>query len=153
MLEIKLLRHNAQIPVSAHEHDAGFDLCACIDKPVEIYPGQQVAVPTGIAVSLPPLVAGLILPRSGLAKNHYLTVGNSPGLIDSGFHGEIIVLLRSFAKSGRLPPYVVEHGDRIAQLVLTPIVKYPFVAVDEFTIESERGESGFGSTGTATYIK
>ena len=148
-IELKLIRPNAIIPVAAHEHDAGVDLCACLDVPVSIFPGQQVAIPTGIAISLPPLVAGLILPRSGLAKKHYLTVGNSPGVIDTGYHGEIVVLLRSFAKSGQTRPFVVEHGMRVAQLVLVPIVRYPFLRVEEFTIESERGEAGFGSTGIA----
>jgi dUTP pyrophosphatase len=149
MLELKLVRPNAIIPTAAHAHDAGVDLCACLDEPVEIYPGQQVAVPTGLAISLPPLVAGLILPRSGLARNSFLTVGNSPGLVDCGYSGEIIVLLRSFARSGQTRPYIINHGDRIAQLVLTPIVRYPFAVVDSFTVVSERGENGFGSTGIA----
>ena len=149
MLELRLLRENAIIPTAAHEHDAGVDLCACLDEPVSIFPGEQCLIPTGIAIHLPPLVAGLILPRSGLARNHCLTVGNSPGLVDAGYHGEIIVLLRSFAKSGQSRPFVVEHGMRIAQLVLTPIVRYPFSVVENFTVVSKRGEKGFGSTGIA----
>ena len=149
-IEIKLVRQGAKIPVSAHQNDAGVDLCACIEESVKIYPGAQVAIPTGIALSLPPLMAALVLPRSGLAKNHCLTVGNAPGLIDTGYHGEIVVLLRSFAKSGKAPAFVVNPGDRIAQLVLVPILRYPFIQVNEFAVESERGENGFGSSGISS---
>jgi dUTP pyrophosphatase len=147
MLEIKLLRSNAIVPTAAHTEDAAVDLFACLDEPVQIYPGEQVAIPTGIAISLPPCVAGMIMPRSGLARKHKLTISNPPGLIDPGYHGEVIVLLRSFAYHGNAPPYVVQHGDRIAQLLLVPVLRYPFEIVTEFTSTSERGANGFGSSG------
>lgn len=147
MLEIKLLKPNAIVPTAAHELDAAVDLYACLDEPVQIYAGQQHPIPTGIAIALPPTVAGLVIPRSGLAKNHRLTLGNPPGLIDPCYRGEIIVLLRSFARHGESKPYVVKHGDRIAQLMLVPIVRYPFEVVTEFTSTSKRGANGFGSTG------
>lgn len=146
-IPLKLLHACAKVPVAAHDNDAGVDLYACLDNPVTIYPGEQKAIPTGIAISLPPQVAGMVLPRSGLARHHKLTLGNPPGLIDPGYFGEIMVLLRSFGRHGNTPPYIVNHGDRIAQLVLVPIVRYPFQVVESFDVTSDRDTGGFGSTG------
>jgi dUTP pyrophosphatase len=141
-LPVARLEENAVLPTRAHEGDAGLDLYAC--EPAHIGPGERWSVGTGVAVEIPNGHAGLVLPRSGLAKKNGITLVNSPGLIDSGYRGEIRVLLLNTdpAELFRVAP-----GDRIAQLVITPIVLAEPIE-REALAESARGEGGFGSSGS-----
>jgi dUTP diphosphatase len=140
-LPVAKLKDEATLPSRAHEGDAGLDLYAC--EAAHIGPGERWSVGTGVAVEVPAGHAGLVLPRSGLAREHGISLVNSPGLIDSGYRGELRVLLLNNdpAETFRVAP-----GDRIAQLVLTPIALAEPVAAVELT-ESARGEGGFGSSG------
>ena len=128
------------VPTKANDGDAGFDLMATED--VVLFPDEPRVVPTGLRIALPLGSAGLVLPRSGLAKKHDVTVANAPGLIDSGYRGEVGVLLVNRANTN----YHVKRGDRVAQLVIVslPIAHFALVASLE---ASERGEGGFGSSG------
>jgi dUTP diphosphatase len=137
---VRRLRPDAQVPQQAYEGDAGLDLVAC-DR-VVLGPGERAVVPTGIAVEIPPGFAGFVQPRSGLAARHGIGVVNSPGLIDSGYRGEIRVVL---INTDRAEPFVVEPRMRIAQLVVAPVADVRLVEVDELAT-SERGARGFGST-------
>jgi dUTP pyrophosphatase len=128
-------------PGYAHEGDAGADLVSTEDATIE--PGARVTVGTGVAVALPAGYAGFVVPRSGLAARHGITIVNAPGTVDSGYRGEIRVTLLN---TDRNEPYAVSRGDRIAQLVLVPIARARFVPVETLS-ESERGTGGFGSTG------
>jgi dUTP pyrophosphatase len=139
-LPIRRLRDDAVLPERAYSGDAGLDLAAC--ERVELGPGERATVPTGLAVAIPEGFAGFVQPRSGLAARHGLTVVNSPGLVDSGYRGELrVVLLNTDARE----PFVVEPGMRIAQLVVLPVPELELVEVEELP-ESERGVSGFGSS-------
>jgi dUTP pyrophosphatase len=140
-LEVRRLRADAVLPSRAHAGDAGFDLVAC--EGVELAPGARAMVGTGVAVSIPEGHAGLVLPRSGLAARHGITVVNAPGLIDEGYRGEVRVVLLNTDTSAS---FAVEPGMRIAQLV---VVALPAVEVTEVAelATSERGSDGFGSTG------
>ncbi len=131
------------MPRRAHPGDAGLDLCAL--NPVEIAPGQRVKVATGIAIELPAGHAGLIVPRSGLAAKHGLSIVNAPGLIDEGYRGELQVLLLN---TDQQAPISIAAGERIAQLVVVAVSTPQLVEVDELD-ESMRGEQGFGSSGGA----
>jgi dUTP pyrophosphatase len=135
------LRPNATLPSRAHAGDAGLDLHAA--EATTIGPGERATVATGIAVEIPDGFAGLVLPRSGLAARHGIALVNAPGLIDSGYRGEIRVLLLN---TDRSEPFDVAPGDRIAQLVVTPVTEAETVEVAELTA-SVRGEGGFGSSG------
>ena len=138
-LPIRRLRDDATLPTQAYAGDAGLDLAAC-DR-VELAPGERAMVGTGLAVAIPDGYAGYVQPRSGLAARHGITIVNTPGLIDSGYRGELrIVLLNTDARE----PFVVEPGMRIAQLVVLPVPGVEPVEVDELP-ESERGVRGFGS--------
>ena len=128
------------MPARAREHDAGLDLYAA--EAVTIEPGARVLVPTGIALAIPEGYAGFVLPRSGLAVRHGLTLLNTPGLIDSGYRGEVKVLLVNHDRAVA----TIARGDRIAQLVIQRIEPTELVEVDELP-PSDRGASGFGSTG------
>ena len=139
-LLIQRLRDDAVVPAQAYAGDAGLDLAAC-DR-VEIGPGERALVGTGLAVAIPEGFAGFVQPRSGLAVEHGLTVLNTPGLIDSGYRGEVRVILHN---SDRGTPFVVEPGMRIAQLVVVPLAEIEPVEVDELPA-SERGVRGFGSS-------
>lgn len=130
-------------PAYAHPGDAGADLRST--DAVRIAPGQRVTVGTGVAVALPEGFAGFVVPRSGLAARHGITIVNAPGTVDAGYRGEIKVTLLNTDSS---EPYDVAVGDRIAQLVLVPIARASFVPVDALS-ESARGTGGFGSTGYA----
>jgi dUTP pyrophosphatase len=137
---VRRLRADAVLPSQAYEGDAGLDLSACEEARLD--PGERVVVPTGIAVEIPEGYAGFVQPRSGLAARHGLGVVNSPGLIDSGYRGEIrVVLLNTDARE----PFTVEPGMRIAQLVIAPVASVRLVEVDELAT-SERGPRGFGSS-------
>jgi dUTP pyrophosphatase len=139
-LAIRRLRDDAVLPERAYSGDAGLDLSAC--ERVELLPGARATVPTGLAVAIPEGFAGFVQPRSGLAARHGLTVVNSPGLVDSGYRGELrVVLLNTDARE----PFVVEPGMRIAQLVVLPVPELELVEVEELP-ESERGVRGFGSS-------
>jgi dUTP diphosphatase len=140
-LSVARLNENAVLPTRAHEGDAGLDLYAC--ESAHIGPGERWSVGTGVAVEIPPGHAGLVLPRSGLAKKNGIALVNSPGLIDSGYRGEIRVLLLNTDPADL---FRVAPGDRIAQLVITPIVLAEPVE-REALAESARGEGGFGSSG------
>jgi dUTP pyrophosphatase len=139
-LPIHRLREDAVLPDRAYAGDAGLDLAAC-DRH-ELGPGERATVGTGLAVAIPEGHAGFVQPRSGLAARHGLTVVNAPGLVDSGYRGEIrVVLLNTDARE----PFVVERGMRIAQLVVLPVPELDPVEVEELP-ESERGVRGFGSS-------
>jgi dUTP pyrophosphatase len=140
-LRVAQLRDGARLPQRAHDGDAGLDLFA-VDE-VTIGPGERASVPTGIAIEVPPGHAGLVLPRSGLAARHGIALVNAPGLIDSGYRGEVRVLLLN---TDRAEPFTIAPGDRIAQLLVVPFVEIEPVAADELEL-SVRGEGGFGSTG------
>lgn len=129
------------LPSRAHEGDAGLDLYAA--EATVIRPGERASVGTGIAVEIPPGFAGLVLPRSGLAARHGIALVNSPGLIDSGYRGEVRALLLN---TDRAEQFEIEPGDRIAQLVVTPVTGAEPVEVTELAA-SARGDGGFGSSG------
>jgi dUTP pyrophosphatase len=140
-LPFRRLDPRAAPPERAHPGDAGLDLVAL--DPCELAPGARAAVPTGLAVAIPAGFAGLVVPRSGLARRQGVTVANAPGLIDAGYRGELIVLLVNLGAT----PHRVEAGDRVAQLVVAPV--WTGVAVDagELPPSDGRGAGGFGSTG------
>ena len=138
---MRRLDEGAVLPSRARSGDAGVDLTACED--VALAPGERAAVGTGLAVEIPEGHAGLVVPRSGLALRHGLSVVNAPGVIDSGYRGEIrVILLNTDAEHA----FVVEPGMRIAQLLVVPAVAVEVVEVVALTA-TERGESGFGSSG------
>jgi dUTP pyrophosphatase len=137
---IRRLRPDAVLPHQAYEGDAGVDLAAC--EAAVLAPGERAVVPTGLAVEIPEGHAGFVLPRSGLAARHGIGVVNSPGLIDSGYRGEIRVVLHN---SDREEAFAIEPGMRIAQLVIAPVASVRLVEVDELAT-SERGVRGFGSS-------
>jgi dUTP pyrophosphatase len=141
-LLIQRLRDDAVVPGQAYAGDAGLDLAAC-DR-VEIGAGERALVGTGLAVAIPDGYAGFVQPRSGLAAEHGITVLNTPGLIDSGYRGEVRVILHN---SDASTAFVVEPGMRIAQLVVVPLAEIEAIEVDELPA-SERGVRGFGSSRT-----
>jgi dUTP pyrophosphatase len=139
-LPVRPLRDDAWMPTRAHPDDAGLDLHAV--EAAKIPPGERASIGTGIAIEIPPGHAGLVLPRSGLAARHGIALVNAPGLIDSGYRGEIRVLLLN---TDRGEPFAIEAGDRIAQLLVTPFADP--VPVEASTLQaSVRGADGFGST-------
>jgi dUTP pyrophosphatase len=140
-LPVSILAEGALAPTRAHKGDAGLDLYAC--EAAHIGPGERWSVGAGVGVQIPEGHAGLVLPRSGLARDHGISLVNSPGLIDSGYRGELRVLLLN---TDPAETFRVEAGDRIAQLVLVPITVAAPVEVAELT-ESLRGAGGFGSSG------
>ena len=141
-LAVRRLDPDLPLPDYARPGDAGIDLVARED--VELGPsGGRALVPTGIAIALPEGYAGFVQPRSGLALRHGVTCQNTPGLIDSGYRGELKVLLVNTDPS---EPFVVTRGERIAQLVVQAVERVAFVEVDDLD-ETHRGEQGFGSTG------
>jgi dUTP pyrophosphatase len=140
-LRVTRIRDNAVLPARAHSGDAGLDLSAC--EPVTIGAGERVAVGTGLAVEIPDGHAGLVVPRSGLALRHGLSIVNAPGVIDAGYRGEVRVILLN---TDREATFTVEPGMRIAQLLVVPAVAIDVVELRELTT-TERGDGGFGSTG------
>ena len=139
-LPIRRLRDDAVVPKRAYAGDAGLDLASC--EHVVLAPGERATVGTGLAVAIPDGYAGYVQPRSGLAARHGITIVNAPGLVDSGYRGELRVVLLNTDVS---EPFVVEPGMRIAQLVIVPIPEVDPVEVDELP-DSERGVRGFGSS-------
>jgi dUTP pyrophosphatase len=140
-LRFSRLSDGATLPTRAHEGDAGLDLYA--SEPAHLGPGERWSVPTGVAVEIPEGHAGLVLPRSGLAREHGIALVNSPGLIDSGYRGELKVLLLN---TDPAEVFRVEPGDRIAQLVVVAVAAPEPVEAEELA-ESARGDGGFGSSG------
>jgi dUTP diphosphatase len=138
---VSLLEDGARLPTRAHPGDAGLDLYA--REVAHLGPGERWSVGTGVAVQIPEGHAGLVLPRSGLARKHGIALVNSPGLIDAGYRGEVRVLLLN---TDPAETFRIEPGDRIAQLVVTPIVLAEPVEVEGLT-ETARGDGGFGSSG------
>ena len=139
-LPIRRLRPDAQVPTRAYDGDAGIDLAAC--ERVELAPGERALVSTGLAVAIPAGYAGYVQPRSGLATKHGISIVNTPGLVDSGYRGELLVNLLN---TDPREPFVVEPGMRIAQLVVLAVPEVDPVEVEELP-ESERGDRGFGSS-------
>jgi dUTP pyrophosphatase len=140
-LPIRRLHDDAVVPSRAYAGDAGLDLAAC--ERVELGAGERATVGTGLAVAIPEGYAGFVQPRSGLAARHGLTVVNSPGLVDSGYRGELQVAL---VNTDLREPFVVEPGMRIAQLVVLAVPELELLEVDALP-DSERGAGGFGSSG------
>ena len=141
-LVVRLLRPGAAPPERTRAGDAGYDLRAV--EPFALAPGERAPVPTGVAIALPPGVAGLVVPRSGLAARHGVSVVNGPGLIDPGYRGELRVVLVNLGSER----YAGRAGDRIAQLLLVPFAAPDVVAVDALPPGADdRGELGFGSSG------
>lgn len=139
-LPIQRLRPDAVVPGRAYSGDAGLDLSSC--ERVELAPGERALVPTGLAVAIPEGYAGFVQPRSGLAAKHGISIVNTPGLVDSGYRGELLVNL---VNTDSRDAFIVEPGMRIAQLVILPIPELELVEVDELPV-SERGVRGFGSS-------
>ncbi|MCW2967767.1 MAG: deoxyuridine 5-triphosphate nucleotidohydrolase Dut [Solirubrobacteraceae bacterium] len=140
-LRVQRLDAAARLPAHAHDGDAGYDLHAL--EAAELAPGERAMVRTGVAVEIPPGHAGLVLPRSGTAAKHGISLVNAPGLIDSGYRGELKVLLLN---TDRAQPFSVAPGDRIAQLVVVRVETPPVEEVTALTA-TQRGEGGFGSSG------
>jgi dUTP diphosphatase len=140
-IAVKRLDPDLPLPGYARASDAGLDLRS--SERVVIEPGERALVGTGVAVAIPPGFAGLVVPRSGLALRHGVTVLNAPGLIDAGYRGEVKVLL---VNHDRKAPVILERGERIAQLVVQAVAAVDLVEVPELSA-SERGAGGFGSTG------
>ncbi|QLG87223.1 dUTP diphosphatase [Chitinibacter bivalviorum] len=145
MMDVKILdqRLKDNLPAYATPGAAGLDLRACLDAPVELAPGATTLVPTGMAIHLEdPTLAAMILPRSGLGHKHGIVLGNLVGLIDSDYQGQLFVSVWNRGTTS----FTIQPLERIAQLVIVPVVQVGFNIVEEFT-ESDRGEGGFGSTG------
>lgn len=143
MIPVKRLREGAVLPTFGSEQAAGADLYACLDAPVTIAPGQTAFIPTGLAMMLPEGYVGLICARSGMACKMGLAPANKVGVIDSDYRGEFLVALYNHGVESR----TISHGDRIAQLVVVPVLHPVFEETDELS-ETLRGTGGFGSTGT-----
>lgn len=144
-VELKILRPemNNQLPEYATQGSAGLDLRACIDAPLCVKAGETVLIPTGLAMFLDNMQwAAMILPRSGLGHKHGIVLGNLVGLIDSDYQGELKVSLWNRSQED----FTIQPFDRIAQMVIVPVVQVGFKIVEEFT-QTERGAGGFGSTG------
>ena len=144
MVQVALTRLDASVPIPSYARagDAGLDLHAA--APVTLDPGARALVPTGFAIAIPPGFAGFVLPRSGLALRHGITVLNAPGLIDAGYRGEVKVLLVNLDPHAAVK---LERGERVAQLVIQRVEAVTLAEVTELPA-SERGSGGFGSTGT-----
>ena len=140
-LQIRRLNEHSIIPTRAHATDAGFDIYSPIG--VNIGVGAKVTIPTGLSIALPENTVGLIYPRSSLGTKHDLILANTVGVIDSGYRGEIMVVIRNQGDS----VYTIHTGDRIAQMIITPYLAPEIVEVTELA-DSDRGANGFGSTGS-----
>lgn len=138
---VEVLIAGEAVPQYSHPGDAGADLCAA--EAVQLAPGERATIGTGISIALPDGFAALVVPRSGLAARHGITIVNSPGTVDAGYRGEIRVTLLN---TDRSMTYSVAVGDRIAQLLVTPVTRARFIPVETLP-GSQRGTSGFGSTG------
>ena len=142
VIRVKKLNPNAFLPAYGSEEAAGADLYACLDAPVTIEPGETAWIPTGLALEVPKGCAGLIYARSSMGVKRGLAPANKVGVIDSDYRGEIRVVLLNHGKVSQ----TIEHGERVAQFLITPVLTPAYVAVDELT-DTDRGAGGFGSTG------
>ena len=142
VLRMKRLRPQAQLPQRQTPGSAGYDLCACVQEPVVLEPGDSFAFPTGLAAEIPAGCVGLMFTRSSMGVKHGITLPNSVGVIDSDYRGELVVPLRNYGKE----PYAVQPGERVAQLVVLPVCLLPVVEAEELSATG-RGAGGFGSTG------
>ena len=141
-VRVKKLKDNAILPTYGSAEAAGADLYACLENSVIIQPGESAFIPTGLSMELPKGYAGLIYARSGLACKRGLAPANKVGVVDSDYRGEFIVVLHNHGNS----PQEISHGERVAQLVITPVYTPGFTEVTELT-DTERSAGGFGSTG------
>ena len=141
-IRVKKLKEKAIMPTYGSTEAAGADLYACVDEPVVIRPGESVFIPTGLAMELPRGYAGLIYARSGLACKRGLAPANKVGVVDSDYRGEFMIVLHNHGTTEE----VIQHGERIAQLVITPVFTPGFVEIEELS-DTERSSGGFGSTG------
>jgi len=146
VLRVTRLEHGADLPLPRYEteHSAGLDLRAALEEDLTVAPGERVVIPTGLRIEIPPGYEGQVRPRSGLAMKYGLTVLNAPGTIDADYRGEVKVLLVNVGQNA----HVLERGERVAQLVVAPVTRVVLEEVEELS-ETERGEGGFGSTGTS----
>jgi len=145
MLKVKIVRLNKQaiLPVYATAHAAGMDISACLDAPVRVAPFSTMLIPSGFAIELPEGYEAQLRPRSGLALRSMISLPNSPATIDADYRGEVKVILMNNGKE----PFTVNHGDRIAQMVVARVEQISFEEVGELS-STVRGECGFGHTGT-----
>ncbi len=141
-IAVKILREGAKLPTYGSAEAAGADLYACLEGAMTIQPGQTAFIPTGFAMAVPKGCAGLIYARSGMACKHGLAPANKVGVIDSDYRGEIIVALHNHSSEAK----TVSHGERIAQMVITPVLTPAYEAAESLE-ETGRGAGGFGSTG------
>ena len=145
-IQLKVLDPRAAAPAYATPGAAGLDLRAILDAPLVLEPGQTTLIKTGLSIYIGnPHFAAVILPRSGLGHKHGIVLGNGTGLIDSDYQGELMVSCWNRGQTA----FTINHGERIAQLVIVPVLQAQFELVDEFHADSARGAGGFGSTGTA----
>ena len=142
-VNVKKVRQNASLPVYGTEFSAGADLCACLDEPAVLAPNETKLIPIGISMEIPTGYAGLVFARSGLATKRQLAPANKVGVIDSDYRGEFFVPLHNHGTA----PQTIEHGERIAQMILVPYLTAQFVEVETLS-DTVRGSGGFGSTGT-----
>ena len=142
-VKIKKLNSKAMLPTYGSEYSAGAELYACMEETVTIQPGETVLIKTGLAMAIPEGYAGLIYARSGLATKKGLAPANKVGVVDADYRGEVMVPLHNHSRVA----VEVEHGERIAQMVITPFLTAEYMLAEELD-ETERGEGGFGSTGT-----
>lgn len=157
-IQVKILNPRAKIPSRAKEDDAGFDVVACIDKPLIIkYGDAAVLVPTGLALHIGSenkRLAGFLMPRSGLGHKEGLVLGNTVGIIDAGFQNQWMVSAWNRGNKrnadGSFADIVINPGDRIAQVIFMEVFVPDFNVVDEFDTETDRGQGGFGSSGVAS---
>ncbi len=145
-LELKRLEHGRDLPLPTYQSvlAAGLDLLAAVDGKITLAPGARALVPTGLAMALPAGFEAQVRPRSGLAAKHGVTVLNTPGTIDADYRGEVKVILINLGDD----PFEISRGDRIAQMVIAPVLQADIVEVEVLS-ETERGSGGFGSTGRA----
>ena len=141
-INVKKLRPDAQLPAYGTESSAGADLRACLDAPLTLQPGETKLISIGIAMEIPEGYAGLVFARSGLATKRGLAPANKVGVVDSDYRGEIMVALHNHAST----PQRIENGERIAQMVITPVLTPEYQIVPELS-DTSRGTGGFGSTG------
>jgi dUTP pyrophosphatase len=142
-LRFTKLRDTAIVPCYATEHAAGVDLHAVLETPLELAPGERTLIPTGLALEIPPGFEGQVRPRSGLALRQGIALVNSPGTIDADYRGEVGIIVINHGHEA----VTFAHGDRIAQLVIAPVTRVEFEAVEELTA-TQRAAGGFGHTGT-----
>jgi dUTP pyrophosphatase len=143
LIQVREDCQDVPLPKYMSEHASGMDLCAAVTEPVVLNPGERYLVPAGFHMALPPGCEAQVRPRSGLAIKQGITVLNAPGTIDADYRGEVKVILANLGAE----PFTINRGDRVAQMIIQPIVQADLQTVDELP-ESERGHGGFGHTGT-----